>query len=92
MTIAMPSPEEEIELLVEYVHELQAANNRLSQMLAANADRLDESKRELLAIGWCEGFTTGKSRAMRHMSDEPELSLDVPNPYRESLDLSGGGL
>jgi len=31
---------------------------------------------------WAEGFAAGKSRAMRHMSDEPNLSLNVANPYR----------
>jgi len=30
---------------------------------------------------WGEGFATGKSRAMRHMSDEPSLPLTAPNPY-----------
>lgn len=34
-----------------------------------------------MAWAWCQGFSAGKSRAMRHMSDEPGLSLDAPNPY-----------
>lgn len=34
---------------------------------------------------WQEGFNAGKSRAMRHMSDEPDLSLDVENPYADWL-------
>lgn len=36
-----------------------------------------------LAKAWREGFTTGQSRAMRHMSDEPLLPLPAPNPYTE---------
>ncbi|QOT15895.1 hypothetical protein [Paenarthrobacter sp. YJN-5] len=36
----------------------------------------------IAAQAWDEGFAAGKSRAMRHMSDEPGLSLNVPNPYR----------
>lgn len=32
---------------------------------------------------WDRAFAAGKSRAMRHMSDEPALPLAVPNPYRE---------
>ena len=34
------------------------------------------------AVAWDEGFASGKSRAMRHMSDEPGLPLSAPNPYR----------
>lgn len=33
---------------------------------------------------WEHGFATGKSRAMRYMSDEPGLSLDVSNPHDEA--------
>lgn len=50
---------------------------------------LDEKKllvnsdhnKELSAKAWEEGFATGTSRAMRYMSDEPHLSLQVVNPY-----------
>lgn len=39
---------------------------------------------EAIAQAWDEGFTSGKSRAMRHMSDEPNLPLTAPNPYRKA--------
>lgn len=35
-----------------------------------------------MADAWDEGYRAGKSRAMRHMSDEPNLPLAAPNPYR----------
>lgn len=38
--------------------------------------------REAQAAAWDEGLASGKSRAMRHMSDEPNLPLSAPNPYR----------
>jgi hypothetical protein len=46
--------------------------------LAEVAVMLEEAKAE----AWQQGFATGKSRAMRHMSDEPNLPLTAPNPYR----------
>jgi hypothetical protein len=35
----------------------------------------------LVAPVWDKGFASGKSRAMRHMSDEPDLPLAMSNPY-----------
>lgn len=35
------------------------------------------------AEAWDRGFASGKSRAMRAMSDEPSLPLTAPNPYRD---------
>jgi hypothetical protein len=35
------------------------------------------------AEAWDHGFASGKSRAMRAMSDEPSLPLTAPNPYRD---------
>lgn len=37
--------------------------------------------RSFMAKAYREGFTAGQSRAMRHMSDEPDLPLAAPNPY-----------
>jgi len=34
-----------------------------------------------LKAAYHAGFVSGKSKAMRHMSDEPHLSLDEDNPY-----------
>ncbi|AYN57844.1 hypothetical protein HOU49_gp57 [Arthrobacter phage Eileen] len=42
-----------------------------------------ELLKELQAEAWDRGFASGKSRAMRHMSDEPNLPLTAPNPYRD---------
>ncbi|WMI33002.1 hypothetical protein SEA_PEGGYLEG03_61 [Arthrobacter phage PeggyLeg03] len=41
--------------------------------------------KELQADAWDSGFVSGKSRAMRHMSDEPSLPLSEPNPYRRDV-------
>lgn len=41
------------------------------------------------AKAWSEGFATGQSRAMRHMSDEPLLPLSAPNPYEREAGESG---
>ena len=48
--------------------------------LAELAHWIEEAKAE----AWAQGFASGKSRAMRAMSDEPNLSLNVPNPYRKA--------
>lgn len=47
------------------------------------ADR-PEKVLSALAEVWKSGFDSGKSRAMRFMSDEPGLSLDVENPFEVS--------
>lgn len=37
------------------------------------------------AKAYDQGYRAGRSRAMRHMSDEPELSLEMgANPYEKS--------
>jgi hypothetical protein len=48
--------------------------------LAEVAVMLEEAKAE----AWQQGFATGKSRAMRHMSDELNLPLTAPNPYHRT--------
>lgn len=71
---------------------LAAANNRLARQLEGMSAKLEEGRRELLATGWDAGFAAGKSRAMRHMSDEPGLSLKADNPYRKPLPDFGGAI
>ena len=44
--------------------------------------RLPWHNEEADAKVWDEGKAAGMSRAMRKMSDEPNFSLDIPNPYR----------
>ena len=59
-------------------HPLHVAYERTRAVMAvADAER---------ARAWDEGFASGKSRAMRYMSDEPSLGLHVANPYRAALD------
>ena len=41
--------------------------------------------RAIKAAAWDEGYTSGHSRAMRRMSDEPNVEPGV-NPYREGQD------
>lgn len=43
-----------------------------------------ESLREAAYEAWDRGKRTGSSRAMRMMSDEPGLFLEVANPYRKT--------
>ncbi|WP_440708795.1 hypothetical protein [Herbiconiux sp. YIM B11900] len=38
----------------------------------------------LVARAWDQGMRSGMSRAMRKMSDEPGLSLEIANPYEVS--------
>jgi hypothetical protein len=52
---------------------------RLQKMRAA----LEAAAPHMMAKAWDEGMRSGKSRAMRAMSDEPGLSLKIPNPYRK---------
>ena len=40
--------------------------------------------RKVQAEAWDKGYTSGHSRAMRLMSDEPGVTPGV-NPYRESI-------
>ena len=46
----------------------------------------DEKTEEGKAEAWDKGMRTGTSRAMRRMSDEPDLPLasDADNPYRST--------
>lgn len=65
----------------------QATGYRLHPGQAADdvLEYLEPVVRELLAQAWDNGRRTGSSKAMRHMSDEPGLSLatERDNPYRE---------
>jgi hypothetical protein len=55
----------------------------LTVEILAEFDRwLQDVKR----AAWAEGNATGRSRAMRMMSDEPELSILAPNPYEKEAD------
>ena len=45
-----------------------------------------ESLRGAKHEAWDQGRRTGSSRAMRMMSDEPGLSLEVANPYRKTTE------
>lgn len=50
----------------------------------AEAEHLTPVVTAMLADAWRQGHATGSSRAMRHMSDEPDLPLDGVNPWVES--------
>lgn len=47
-------------------------------------ERIADLIRGYSTQAWSEGFATGQSRAMRHMSDEPLLPLSASNPYEKS--------
>lgn len=59
----------------------------LLELAALNLIRARDA--EVAAKAWGEGFATGQSRAMRHMSDEPLLPLSAPNPYEREAGESG---
>ena len=54
---------------------------RNSMLTASNVEALLRSMEERHAAIYEEGYNAGRSRAMRHMSDEPNLSLEISNPY-----------
>ena len=43
---------------------------------------LEKVVARIAARVWDEGKSTGWSRAMRYMSDEPKVDINPPNPYR----------
>lgn len=54
----------------------------LLAMFGAVVTFLEGPPENKLAKAYEEGFRAGKSKAMRHMSDEPNLSLELGvNPY-----------
>jgi hypothetical protein len=67
------------------------SRNRSSEMLTSRISRTGQMPYAVLFNpeaplvsrhdAWERGFASGKSRAMRHMSDEPHLPLTAPNPY-----------
>jgi hypothetical protein len=59
------------------VHPLAA--HQAAVLSAAGFGLVADAKAE----AWDRGFASGKSRAMRAMSDEPSLPLTAPNPYRD---------
>lgn len=48
----------------------------------ATGAEFDRAIKEIRAEAWDEGYTSGHSRAMRRMSDEPSVAPAI-NPYRE---------
>lgn len=39
---------------------------------------------DALVAAWDQGYASGRSNAMRYMSDEPNVS-PTPNPYRKKV-------
>jgi len=66
---------------------LEAAAPHMHAYLLAELRDRDEK----LAEAWDRGFASGKSRAMRAMSDEPGLPLTAPNPFRAAVAAANGG-
>lgn len=46
---------------------------------------MDEAIHAIQADAWDEGYKSGRSRAMRQMSDEPDVKPGK-NPYRKDTD------
>lgn len=69
---------------------LRATNRGLAQQVVNASDRLEKSRRELLAIGWDAGFERGGHLAAWAIGNRPESERpDTDNPYRKPLDLLG---
>lgn len=66
------------------LEEADAQDQRRQEQIAEQVKVINRMKAKA-AECWQEGFNAGKSRAMRHMSDEPGLSLDMENPYADWL-------
>lgn len=66
----------------EMMDNAEALDLRRQGQIAEQVKVINRMKAKV-AEAWQEGFNTGKSRAMRHMSDEPDLPLDVENPYAD---------
>lgn len=81
------------------IERLERLNNHLAQMLKRGSDRLQESARELMAVGWDEGHRTEQLRepdgCMCGAWCENECACGLygsgkiitPNPHRQPLDL-----
>ena len=61
----------------DYYNPLQAGANA-----ERNARDFDRWLEQVKAEAWDEGYTSGRSNAMRRMSDEPKAPL-TRNPYRQ---------
>lgn len=78
---------EAYEAMAAKFDKLLDSNDKLARHISGFSTMFEQNKRALMAHGWDQGFATGKSRAMRHMSDEPNLSLEVENPFRKEPGL-----
>ncbi len=65
---------------MQVIERLEALNHKLSMQIIGTQDRLQGFFLQVAQKAWDEGYTSGHSRAMRHMSDEPGVSRGV-NPY-----------
>lgn len=52
-----------------------------AEILAALGPYVARREREAAYAAWSEGRATGWSRAMRFMSNEPDVDTNPPNPY-----------
>lgn len=69
-----------------HIAHLERLNEGLAQQILSNSDRLEESRRELLAIGWESGFNTGGELAAWAIGNRPEVERpSTDNPYRRPI-------
>jgi hypothetical protein len=71
------------------VERLTTLNDRLSKQVIGMSDRLDASRRELLATGWDEAVNEADRRWQIGAASTSILKAD--NPYRQPIDTLGGG-
>jgi hypothetical protein len=64
---------------------LRATNRNLAQQVVNMSDRLEQSRRELLAIGWDAAVA-----AMVYPDGTKVEVSENSNPYRKPVDLFGG--
>ncbi|MGO1664109.1 MAG: hypothetical protein ACTHYO_10380 [Micrococcaceae bacterium] len=72
------------EEIVDSFVELAKLNYQLSNTISQLTNRLEESKRELLATGWDKGY---EDCILYHQSHGLQGTED--NPYRKPIEMSG---
>ena len=66
-------------------HAVTFPRERLGEPRPIKPKAFDRWLEQVRAEAWDEGYTSGRSNAMRRMSDEPKAPL-THNPYRQETD------
>ena len=66
-------------------HAVSFPRERLGEPRPIKPEAFDRWLEQVKAEAWDKGYTSGRSNAMRRMSDEPKAPL-TRNPYRQEQD------